>query len=264
MHTPALAREFYANMVGMRKDTVFVQGVWVPFGDKRINEMFKLKELKHDSKFKKLVENPNHEKIIDLLTVGHGKWEAKKKNPHYAINRGSLTKEAKVWFYFLSLVILPTKHLCVVREQEAIILYALLKGYKMNVGGLIEGSIRGYHLSNKRGLIPHPTTISRLCIFARVKGSWDEEETCPKVSPMTFTGVIKGPRNKKQQRMVEVESEHAEDNDHREMEAIPEQNPPVEEEEVHFIMSPLSHSYPDITENFPEQVESSRRGEGNT
>ena len=95
--------------------------------------MFKLKELKHGSKFKKLVENPDHEKIIDLLTGGQGKWEATRKNPHYAINRGSLTEEAKVWFYFLSSVILPTKHLCVVREQEVIILYALQKGYKMNV-----------------------------------------------------------------------------------------------------------------------------------
>ena len=101
-------------------------------------------------------------------------------------------------------------------------LYAILKGYKMNVRGLIEGSIRGYHLSNKRGLIPHLTTISRLCIFAGVRGSWDEEETCPKVSPLTLTRVTKGPRNKKQQRMVEEEAEHAEDNDHREMEAIPE------------------------------------------
>ena len=27
----ALAKEFYANMVGMRKNTVFVRGVWVPF-----------------------------------------------------------------------------------------------------------------------------------------------------------------------------------------------------------------------------------------
>ena len=110
--------------------------------------MFKLRELKHDSKFKKLVENLDHEKIIDLLTVGQGKWEAIRKNPHYTTNRGSLTEEAKVWFYFLSLVILLTKHLCTVREQEAIILYALLKGYKMNVGDLIEGSIRGYHLRN--------------------------------------------------------------------------------------------------------------------
>ena len=134
-----LAREFYANMVGMRRDTIFVRGVWVPFGDKRINEMFKLKELKHGSKFKKLVANPDHKKINDLLTTGQGKWEATKKNHHYAINRGSLTEKAKVWFYFMSSVILPTKHLCVVREQEAIILYALLKGYKRNVGRLIRG-----------------------------------------------------------------------------------------------------------------------------
>ena len=60
-------------MVGKREDTVFVQGVWVPFGDKIINEMFKLKELKHGSKFKKLVANSDHEKIIDLLTTRQGK-----------------------------------------------------------------------------------------------------------------------------------------------------------------------------------------------
>ena len=33
----ALAREFYANMVGMREDSIYVRGVWVPFGHKRIN-----------------------------------------------------------------------------------------------------------------------------------------------------------------------------------------------------------------------------------
>ena len=156
-------------MVGMREDSVYMRGVWIPFGYKGINEMFKLKELKYGSKFKKLVENLDHEKIINLLTAGQGKWEATRKNPHYAINRGSLTEEAKVWFYFLSSIILSTKHLCSVREQEAIILYALLKGYKMNVGCLIKGSIRGYHLSNKRGLIPHPAIIKRLCILVGVR-----------------------------------------------------------------------------------------------
>ena len=218
----ALPKEFYVNMVGMREDSVYVRGVWVPFGHKRINEMFKLKELKNGSKLKKLVENLDHEKIIDLLTAGQGKWEATRKNPHYAINRGCLTEEAKVWFCFLSSIILPTKHFCSVREQEAIILYALLKGYKMNVGGLIEGSIIGYHLSNKRGLIPHPATISKLCILVGVKESWDEEETCPKTSPLTITGVTKGPRNKKQKGIVELEAEPVEENDNREMETIPE------------------------------------------
>ena len=134
----------------------------------------------------------------------------------------------------------------------------------MNVGGLIEGSIRGYHLSKRRGQIPHPITIIKLCIFVGVRGSSDEEETYPKVSPLTLTGVTKGSRNQKQQRMVEVEAEPAEENDHRDMEAIPKQNPLAEEEEVHFRMSPLIDSYPDMTENFPKLEESSRRGEGNT
>ena len=97
----------------------------------------------------------------------------------------------------------------------------------MNVGGLIEGLVRGYHLSNKRGLIPHLTTISRLCIFAGVRGSWDEEETCSKVPPLTLTGVTKGPINESQKGMVEVEVEPAEENDNREMETIPKQIPPA-------------------------------------
>ena len=87
---------------------------------------------------------------MNLLIVGKGIWETTKKNPHQAINRGSLVEEAKVWFYFIASVIVPTKHLYSVQEQEAIILYALLKGYKVNVGRLIEGSIMGYHLRNER------------------------------------------------------------------------------------------------------------------
>ena len=78
----ALAREYYSNMVEMKKDSEYVRGVWVPFGRKRINEVFQLKELKHGSKFKKLVEKSDHAKIINLLTTRQGKWEATKKNTH--------------------------------------------------------------------------------------------------------------------------------------------------------------------------------------
>ena len=149
----ALPREFYANMLGMKDDYVFVRGVWVPFDDRSINEMFKLRDYKHGSKYKKLLESPNYKKIVNLLTGGEGKWEVTKKNPHHAIKRGALTEEAKVWFYFICSVIVPTRHLCTIREQEAILLYAFLKGYKINMGMLIEESIKGYHHSNKRGLI---------------------------------------------------------------------------------------------------------------
>ena len=196
----ALAREFYANMVGMKEESVYVRGVWVPFGHRQINEMFKLRDLKHRSKCKKLVENPNYETILNLLAAGEGKWETTKKNPHHAIKRGALTEEAKVWFYFICSVVISTKHLCLVKEQEAIILYAFLKGYKMNIGILIEESIIGYHHSNKRGMIPHPTTITRLCLLVGVKGMWEEEEKCPRVSPLTITGVTRGPKGKQLER----------------------------------------------------------------
>ena len=42
-----MARKFYANMVGIREDSVYVQGVWVSFRHQRINEVFQLKEHKH-------------------------------------------------------------------------------------------------------------------------------------------------------------------------------------------------------------------------
>ena len=66
----ALPREFYANMVGIKDNSVYVRGVWVPFDDRRINEVFKLRDLNHGSKYKKLLENPNYEKIMDRLTGG--------------------------------------------------------------------------------------------------------------------------------------------------------------------------------------------------
>ena len=48
----ALAKEFYSNIVEMKDDLVFVRGVCVPFGDRRINEMFKLRDFKHGCKYK--------------------------------------------------------------------------------------------------------------------------------------------------------------------------------------------------------------------
>ena len=194
----------------MKEDSVCVRGIWVPIGHERINEVFQIKDPKNGSKYKKLLNEPNHEKIMEFLTVGKGKWSSTNKNPHESINRGSLTEEAKVWFYFIASVIIPTKHLSTKREQEAIILYVLLKGYKFDVGKIIETSIRSFHKNVKRGLIPHSETITRLCILAGVKGIWAEEETYPKVSPLTLTRVIKGPKSRKRKEMeiVEVAEEH--------------------------------------------------------
>ena len=46
-----------------------------------------------------------------------------------------------------------------------------------------------------------------------MKGNWEEEEECPAASPLTLTGVSKGPRNlKKKGVMVEAESKNEGEN----------------------------------------------------
>ena len=73
------------------------------------------------------------------------------KTPFKSITRGDLTEEAKVWFYFINSALMPFKHLSTIRREEAILLYALLKVYKINVGKMIEKSILGYSKSKYRG-----------------------------------------------------------------------------------------------------------------
>ena len=47
-----------------------------------------------------------------------------------------------------------------------------------------------------------------------------------------------------------------------EIENFLEKSPSAENEEMHCRMSPLSHSCPDMRENFPKPAKSSKRNEG--
>ena len=89
-------------------------------------------------------------------------------------------------------------------------LYAILKGYKFSVDKIIENSILSYYYRGYKGLILHPTLISRLCILGGVQGDWEEEENCPKTSPLTLTGITKGPKNRGRGRQVEAVREEEE------------------------------------------------------
>ena len=102
---------------------------------------------------------------------------------------------------------MPSKNLNIVRKSEAILLYALLKRYKINVGKIIENSILSYYKRKYRGLIPHLATISKLCLLEGVDGDWENEETCSKASPLTLTEVTKGPKNRGKEKEMEIEEE---------------------------------------------------------
>ena len=141
-----------------------------------------------------------------------------------------------------------------------------------------------YYEGNKRGLIPHPATITRLCIRAGMKGIWEEEEECPKSSPLTLTGVSKGPRNlKKKGVIVEADSRDEEENARQEEDTLRvedqyEQDPETQPEGNTFMFAkdiepderspidfttPLASSLPMRNRDFREPGESSRGAQEN-
>ena len=118
-----------------------------------------------------------------------------------------------------------------------------------------------------------------------MKGSWEEEEEeCPKVSPLTLTGVSKGPRNQKEKGViVEVDFRDEEENarqeedtlmveerEEQDQETRPERNTSIFEEDIAAderspidFTTPLA-SYPPIrNRDFREPGESSRGAKEN-
>ena len=130
----ALVREFCTNMVDRKDTQCYVRGKWVSFNRHDINQLLKLGKLSNGTKFKELKKNPDYQKIVKTLTIEKGEWQDNKKYPHESIARGSLIEEAKVWFYFLSLTLLPSKHVRTMRQDEVILLYFILKGHKISLG----------------------------------------------------------------------------------------------------------------------------------
>ena len=209
---------------------------------------------KDGSKFKKQLREPERQKIVDLLTVGKGEWKGTKKTPFKSIAIGDLTEKAKVWFYFISSVLMPLKHLSTMRREEAILLYALLKGYKINVGKIIEKSILGYYESNCMDLIPHLATIARLCIKGGVEEEWGTKETYTRASPLTLTRVTKGPkhRGKGKEKEVEEEKEYEGYNEPEQCES-----PAPMQQEAQRSQSPFENASLELRQIHQEQAEGS-------
>ena len=117
-----IVREFYANLVDRKETMCYVRGKWISLHRKNINHMCGLGKLSDGAKFRKLKENPDYQKILEVLTDGKREWKGSKKKPNVSIARGHLTEEAKVWFYFLKSVSMPSKHVCTMRQEETILL----------------------------------------------------------------------------------------------------------------------------------------------
>ena len=247
----ALVKECFPNMVEKEGNIVHVRGHWIDFSKEKIN-MFNLMVQKDGSKFKKLLKEPDYQNIVDLLTAEKGKLKVTKKTLYKFVARGDLTREDKVWFYFISSVLFPSKHLSTVRRDETILLYPLLKGYKINVGKIIENSILIYFVSNCRGLIPYVATITNLCLLRGFEAEWGQKETYSRAPPLTLIGVIEGPKNIGNGKEKEVEEEKGNGKGN---EPTQWESPPQGQQDLQESQSPSWIASPYMRETIQEQAE---------
>ena len=88
----------------------------------------------------------------------------------------------------------------------------------------------------------------------------------PKVSLLTLTGVLKGPKNKKRKEMEIVEMPkrpNEEENEELGMGQIPEESQLPTVKEMQNKKSPILHSPPNVRETFSEPTECSRSNQEN-
>ena len=74
-----LVKDFFANMVEKEGKKVYVRGQRIDFSKEKRNTLFNLKGKKDGSMFKKLLREPEYKNIVDIFTVGKGKWKGTKK-----------------------------------------------------------------------------------------------------------------------------------------------------------------------------------------
>ena len=141
------------------------------------------------------------------------------------------------------------------RRDEASLVYALLKVYRINVGKIIEKSILSYSGSNCRGLIPHPTTITSLCLLGGVEAEWEKEDTYPRASPLTLTRVRNGLKNRGKGKEKEMEEE--ERVSERCHEPAQWESSSQRQQELQGSPSPILNAPLDLRQNHQEQVGSS-------
>ena len=105
-----------------------------------------------------------------------------------------------------------------------------------------------------QGTDSHQALITRLCNLGGVEGDWEEEENCPRTSPLTLTGITKGPKNRGREREVEAAREEKEN---IKINQIQIDNMAQEQEQGLNSASPILTMSPEVRQVHQEQAGSS-------
>ena len=104
------------------------------------------------------------ESLMRELTQGQGVWRRHPSTDEFTtFQMHALTPLAKVWYNFLCVKIKLSLHLSTVTKDKAILLYAMTKGFQLDIGTVIERGLTELTQGRCTGALIHPSLITRLC-----------------------------------------------------------------------------------------------------
>lgn len=169
-----VVREFYANGKDQDECKVIVRRKVICYDSKTINRFYELPDIVDDS-FTELMERPPFERIIKHLCqkAPDTKWTIK-DGEISCFPANALDVVEKAWHMFIGAKLMPTTHLSDVHKDRAVLLYAIVKGYSIDVGKVIHQSITKSLKNTSKGLAC-PMLIASLCEKAGI--FWNSTET---------------------------------------------------------------------------------------
>nr|GMC73484.1 uncharacterized protein LOC109169324 [Ipomoea batatas] len=153
-----LVREFYANAGdGMQTNTAIVRGVEVSFSTKLLGTL-----------------HMDCQPILIIITLDNE-----------TVHSLTLSKQSLVLIDFIKAKLSPYSHKGHVRRDQVLMAYCIKEQHPMNVGAIINQSIRDIASSDRKSrcFLSHPFLITELC---RLAGVPINEEQEIKLTPLTF------------------------------------------------------------------------------
>jgi hypothetical protein len=166
-----VVREFYANGYYQRdNDEVCVRGTMVSFAPEVINRYFDIGTVEDDEYAAFLEEGGDYDPIVREMCIPGTEWTSRENDSdvaHY-FPENCLNIYAKAWNKFICASIMPTKHEHHVYTNRAALLYAICKGWSIDIGVVIGDDLVKSLEAKTTGAHTHPCLITGLCQNAGV------------------------------------------------------------------------------------------------
>ena len=131
-----LVCEFYANVYEHQGVVARVRGKSVAFDRMTLNRFYTLEDIKYDEYSAYVSDHVDLTEIVNAICKSGTQWNMSNKRA-CSMKASTLTKDAKIWHYFVGARFMSSSHLSDVTRDRTILIYCILSGKTIDVGGIL-------------------------------------------------------------------------------------------------------------------------------